>query len=236
MNIESQPKSGTGSEFQGNPPNNTLNSALKGGINQSALNFSGNALSGALSDGSTPSFKTELEEILSKSASPLAEYNIEDILADMDIIENVNIESVNVDKADALFFINVLGQAGITNYTMSNDGALIDGLNYKSIEVSKTLSNLLMRANETKKAVRLDFDNNVTVILKMTNGKLSANFIPGDKAVEEYLKNNIPYLKQRFDEQNIPYANLTYKEYGQGQRHRQRNDNDGGNNPQQGEK
>ncbi len=51
------------------------------------------------------------------------------------------------------------------------------------------------------------------------DGKINAHFIPGDKAVEEYLKNNIPYLKQRFEEQNIPYANLSYK----GQQQRQNN-------------
>ena len=79
--------------------------------------------------------------------------------------------------------------------------------NYKSIEVSKTLSDVLSKIQNTKQAVRLDFDNNVTVVLRMSeDGKINAHFIPGDKAVEEYLKNNIPYLKQRFEEQNIPYA------------------------------
>jgi len=45
------------------------------------------------------------------------------------------------------------------------------------------------------------------------------------KITKEYLKNNIPYLKQRFEEQNIPYASLSYR----GQKH-QRNNNSGQNN------
>ena len=73
---------------------------------------------------------------------------------------------------------------------------------------------MLMSSVDSKKPVRMDFDNNVTVILKLDDkGKVNAHFIPGDKAVEEYLKNNIPYLRQRFDEQNISYSNISYKQY-----------------------
>ena len=143
----------------------------------------------------------------------------------MDFVENINLETVNIDKADAMFFVNLINQSGLTNYTLSDDGTVIDGSNYKSIEVSKTLSSLLLKASESKKAVRLDFDNNVTVILKLSEeGKVDARFIPGDRIVEEYLKNNIPYLKQRFDDANIPYANISYKGYkGNKQRENEQN-------------
>ena len=125
-----------------------------------------------------------------------------------------------------MFFINALNSNGYTNYTVQTDGSIIDASNYKGIEVSKTLSDMLLKIQNTKQAVRLDFDNNVTVVLRLSDdGKINAHFIPGDKAVEEYLKNNIPFLKQRFEEQNIPYANLSYR----GQRH-QRNNNGGQNN------
>ena len=73
---------------------------------------------------------------------------------------------------------------------------------------------MLKSSVDAKKPIRMDFDNNVTVILKLDDkGKVNAHFIPGDKAVEEYLKNNIPYLRQRFDEQNISYSNISYKQY-----------------------
>ena len=73
---------------------------------------------------------------------------------------------------------------------------------------------MLKSSVDSKKPIRMDFDNNVTVILKLDDkGKVNAHFIPGDKAVEEYLKNNIPYLRQRFDEQNISYSNISYKQY-----------------------
>ena len=73
---------------------------------------------------------------------------------------------------------------------------------------------MLQSSYDTKKPIRMDFDNNVTVILKLDDkGKINAHFIPGDKAVEEYLKNNIPYLRQRFDEQNISYSNISYRQH-----------------------
>ena len=213
MNIETQTKS-----FNENQ------STALGGTLKGAVNYSENGGQGTLAQGTNaPSFKAELEHFLNaESLVPLGEsYNIRDILDDMDITAFQNLDTLNIEKCDALFFINAVNQAGYTNYTVSNDGNIIDATNYKTIEVSETLSDLLLKAKETKGAVRLDFDNNVTVVLKLTEGKINAHFIPGDKAVEEYLRNNIPYLKQRFDEQNIPYANLSYKQ--QQQKERQQN-------------
>ena len=201
------------------------NGGLKGALTYSALaGKSENQYKEASSGG--VSFKGELEKILKGTQEEdYGNYNIENILADMDFVENINLETVNIDKADAMFFVNLINQSGLTNYTLSADGTVIDGSNYKSIEVSKTLSSLLLKASESKKAVRLDFDNNVTVILKLSEeGKVDARFIPGDRIVEEYLKNNIPYLKQRFDDANIPYANISYKGYkGNKQRENEQN-------------
>jgi len=88
----------------------------------------------------------------------------------------------------------------------------------KSSNVSKTLIDLISNANTTGKPVRIDFDNDITLVLRVDReGKLSAQFFPGDKAAEEYLKNNLPYLKNRFDEQNIPYKELSYRQQKQQQ-------------------
>ena len=59
--------------------------------------------------------------------------------------------------------------------------------------------NMLQTSFDTKKPIRLDFDNDIPVILKLDNkGKIQAHFIPGTSEVEAYLKNNISCLKQRF--------------------------------------
>lgn len=202
MNIESQGKQYQNTEFQGG--------GLKGALSYTALTDDGVAQN---SYGASNSGAVSFKDILNGKISSLGD-NIEDILESLDFVQSVNLDTLNIDKADALFFINVVNQAGYTNYTVQNDGSVIDASNYKGIEVSKTLSDMLSKIQNTKQAVRLDFDNNVTVVLRLSDdGKINAHFIPGDKAVEEYLKNNIPYLKQRFEEQNIPYANLSYKQH-----------------------
>lgn len=101
----------------------------------------------------------------------------------------------------------------------------------KSAEVSKALMNLLEEAYKTQKPTRIDFDNNVSVILRINKeGKVSAEFIPSDKAVEQYLRNNIGYLKERLDEQNIDYGDIMYKPYKDNSKKQRNNQNGGQNN------
>lgn len=208
-----------------NLTNELQNGGLKGALSYNSLN-EGNE--GALQTGSgAGSFKGEVEKILLSEAGVLGESeSISDILADMDIAAAYNINSIDVSRQDALVYIEMLNQNGVSNYSVTDNGNLVDAMNYKTIEVSKTLTDALCKMKNSNQAVRLDFDNNVTVVLKLSEGKLNAQFIPGDRAVEEYLRNNIPYLKQRFDEQNIPYANISYRNHrqkGNGQNNKEKN-------------
>ena len=69
----------------------------------------------------------------------------------------------------------------------------------------------LSKARENNQPLRIDFDQNVSVILRVgRDGAISAQFIPGDKAVEQYLRNNIDALRNSFDEQDLPYSDLSY--------------------------
>ena len=89
-------------------------------------------------------------------------------------------------------------------------------ISYKSIEVSKTLFIALENAHQTGKPVRLDFGKDASVILRIgKDGKLSADFVPNDKAMEMALKSALPLLKAKFDEENIPYGTLNYKQFNQ---------------------
>lgn len=132
----------------------------------------------------------------------------------------IEYDSLNISNEDALFFNELVKNPqfslSATQGELINLGELTSNNEiqaYKSMSVSRSLFNLISKAHETQKPVRLDFDNNVTVIMKVDKeGKLTAEFIPGDKAVEAYLRNNIPYLKQRFEEQNIVYNDLYYRQ------------------------
>lgn len=138
-----------------------------------------------------------------------------------DIKSSFNYDTFTIDKDDAQFFsdmVNKTGQFSLsvqqgTSTTVTQLDPAADIKTYKSANVSKTLVNLIDEAYNTQKPVRIDFDNNVAVILKIDkDGKIAAQFIPGDKAVEAYLKENIASLRQSFDNQGIAYNELSYRQ------------------------
>ena len=93
----------------------------------------------------------------------------------------------------------------------------------QNAQVSQALLNALSEARENNQPLRIDFDQNISVILRVgRDGAVSAQFIPGDKAVEQYLKNNIESLKASFDEQDLPYSELSYSHSSKDQNQRRR--------------
>ena len=154
------------------------------------------------------------------------------------IHSSFNYDTLTISKEDAMFFSELIEK---TDYYIKESGnansfqaSLLKVVNetetqsLKSVTVSKSLMNLIEEAYRTNKPVRIEFDNNVSVILKIgKDGKVNAEFIPGDKAVEQYLRNNIGYLKDKFDEQNLEYGDIIYKPYKDNNK-KQRNNQNGG--------
>lgn len=144
--------------------------------------------------------------------------------------DTLNFQSLNMTEADAQFFIDVVNNnnAGVQNVVQDIQQAMTFGSEevQKSANVSKTLINALHNTQKTGQAVRIDFGNDVAVVMRVgKDGAIMANFIPGDKAVEEYLKNNISILRQRFDEEDIPYSQLSYSQHEQQERQQRRENN-----------
>lgn len=121
------------------------------------------------------------------------------------------IDASKIGVNDAIFFVNLLNGNGIINYSVEDDSLSVSDINNKKINATVSLLNMLQTSYDTKKPIRLDFDNDVTVILKLDKeGKIQAHFIPGTSEVEAYLKNNISCLKQTFDDEEIEYSYLGY--------------------------
>ena len=117
----------------------------------------------------------------------------------------VNYDRVVMDKADVEFFANLV-ENGVLN--MSD----VQGAE-KSSRVSKALADLLAKAMNDNKPIRIDFDNNISVIIKIDRaGKISADFLPSSQVAEAYLKENLPLLRQRFDDNNIDYNELNQRQ------------------------
>ena len=117
----------------------------------------------------------------------------------------VNYNNVIMDKADVEFFANLIENGVLDMNEVANAE--------KSSRVSKTLADMLAKAMNENKPVRIDFDNNISVIIKIDRaGKISADFLPSSQVAEAYLKENLPLLKQRFDDNNIDYNELNQRQ------------------------
>lgn len=142
-----------------------------------------------------------------------------------------NYNTMTMDKNDAIFFAslteNVPAQVSISNNEMTlnvlNEVENIE----KPLNASKTLMNIIENCYKTQQSARLDFDNNISVILKIDKaGKVAAEFIPSDKIAEQYLKNNIAFLRQTFEEENLPYTELSYREQNKNRNNRNKDKKD----------
>lgn len=131
-------------------------------------------------------------------------------------------QTIKMDTNDLTFFVNLVGNQQMTaqNSQANNSNILNNGFTdikseatQETVKVSATLLNAINDSLKTNKPFRIDFGNDVAVIMRVDkDGVLSASFIPGSTAVENYLKNNIESLKQNFDNQNLPYNELSYRQ------------------------
>ncbi len=115
----------------------------------------------------------------------------------------VKYDSIIMNESDVDFFAKLV-ENGQTDMTQAAQ---------KSSKVSKTLADMLAKSMKDNQPVRIDFDNNISVIIKIgRDGKISADFLPSSQVAEAYLKENLPLLRQRFEDNNIEYDELNQRQ------------------------
>jgi len=145
-------------------------------------------------------------------------------------------QTIKMDTNDVTFFLNLVGNQqmsaqavqGLTQNLANTEFTSIQTeATQQTVQVSSTLLDAMNESAKTGKSFRIDFDSDVAVIMKVDrNGTLSANFIPGDTAVENYLRNNISLLKQTFEDKGLAYNELTYsRQHKQEQQQEKRKNN-----------
>lgn len=164
----------------------------------------------------------------------LLSQNIQDLLNTKDLMNTVNsattvdYDVVNMSDSDANFFANLVQNTDMSMQSIAANisDQMAEGAQniQKNVQVSSALMDKLAESMKTNQPFRIDFDKDVSVIIKVNkDGSLAANFIPGDKAVEQYLRNNIASLRQRFDEQDLSYTQLSYSNSRQQQQQKRQN-------------
>ena len=164
----------------------------------------------------------------------LLSQNIQDLLNTKDLMNTVNsattvdYDVINMSDSDANFFANLVQNTDMSMQSIVANiiDQMAEGAQniQKNVQVSSVLMDKLAESMKTNQPFRIDFDKDVSVIIKVNkDGSLAANFIPGDKAVEQYLRNNIASLRQRFDEQDLSYTQLSYSNSRQQQQQKRQN-------------
>lgn len=166
--------------------------------------------------------------------------NIQNLLNTRDVMSNINSAStfdydvVNMSDSDANFFANLVQNTDMSMKSISEEITNAMGENSQNIQQNVKVSSVLMEkladSLKNNQPFRINFDKDISVIIKVNkDGSIMANFIPGDKAVEQYLKNNIASLRQRFDDENLSYSELSYSSsdrHKQQQQRKKENDNE----------
>lgn len=152
-----------------------------------------------------------------------------------DVAPSVDYSSVKMSDTDAKFFSDLVNKTDMSAQSVAAEfQKALNGGNVQQVQsTAKATAALIANLQESAKTnqpFRIDFDQDVSVILKVDKeGKINANFIPGDKAVEAYLRNNIDFLKQRFNEENIAYGDLNYSKSRQEKEKQNRNNKEQNN-------
>ncbi len=153
---------------------------------------------------------SKIIEALTDTKETTFDDEIQQKFLDLDFGGEFDIDASKIGIEDAAFFINILNQNNIINYS-TEDNKLTININDKTINATNALLNMLKISHDTKKPIRLDFENDITVILKLDkDGKIQTHFIPGTLEAQNYLKNNLMCLKQAFDDENINYSYIGY--------------------------
>lgn len=176
--------------------------------------------------------KLEGKDKIPVSLSTIDGSNLFAFMRETDGERSINLDSLT--KKDIDFFKICSEKGGIslndintqTSQVRITVAASAGDISYKSVDISKGISSLIEYAHTTQKPVRLDFQGDSSVILRVDNkGLLSAQFISGNPAMEQALKASLPDLRNRFDSEGIPYKELSYRD--NQQQNRKNKDNKG---------
>lgn len=144
--------------------------------------------------------------------------------------KKVETKQLKMTEQDANFFIELVKNNQETGQTVADTATqmlqdvqkLADDAQ-QTTRVSKALADMIGEAAKTNKPFRIDFDKNISVIIKIDReGKISVEFLPGDKAVEQFLRTQLPMLRQKFNDENIDYKDLNYRQSNGGRQNRER--------------
>ena len=83
----------------------------------------------------------------------------------------------------------------------------------QTTRVSKALADMIGEAAKTNKPFRIDFDKDISVIIKINkDGQLNVELQTTDEKLALHIKENLHILKEKFEALNVKYDKISLKE------------------------
>ena len=82
---------------------------------------------------------------------------------------------------------------------------------YRGFEVSPKLTELIEKGFRSGRAIRVELDANSSVVLKINNGQVSAQFVSADKNAAAVMQQGLDDLRNRMLARNLPVGQLEYQ-------------------------
>jgi hypothetical protein len=84
-------------------------------------------------------------------------------------------------------------------------------ISYRGFDISPKLAELIEKGYRTGQPIRVELDPNSSVVLKIRNGQVSADFVSNDKAAALSMQHELDDLRNRMMSRNLPVGSLEYK-------------------------
>ena len=84
-------------------------------------------------------------------------------------------------------------------------------ISYRGFEISPKLAELIEKGYRTGRPIRVELDANSSVVLKIRNGQVSAEFVSNNQAAAFAMQHELDDLRNRMAARNLPVGVLEYK-------------------------
>ncbi len=92
-------------------------------------------------------------------------------------------------------------------------------LSFQGHEISEKLAKLIEKGYKTGKPIRVDLDDKSSIVLKIKNGRVSAEFMSTDRTIALYMRQGLEELRSRLESKNLPVDTLEYRNPDKESRH-----------------
>jgi len=82
------------------------------------------------------------------------------------------------------------------------------GISYQGFEISDGLADMIKHGYRTGQPIRLELDANSSLVLRIRNGQVSAEFVAADQGAALAMQNDLNELRQRMAARNLPVGNI----------------------------